>query len=81
VLIESIFLLKCHDFTPVLYLLAITSRAEHSFHKKREGRVEDIGEVYGMSCVGKAAGEIHTTILFFEDLINDAVDHCRILDQ
>jgi hypothetical protein len=34
-----------------------------------------------MSRVHEAAGEIDMTTMFFEDLIKDLVDHCKILGQ
>jgi len=66
-------------FIPAIqdFLLPELKNAWHSVLRKREGMVGS----YIMSRVHEAAGEIDMTIMFFEDLIKDVVDHCKILDQ
>jgi hypothetical protein len=48
----------------------------HGVLRKREGLVDSLG----MSRIDEAVGEIDMMIVFFEDLIKDVVDHCKILD-
>jgi hypothetical protein len=66
-------------FIPAIqgFLLPELKNAWHNILKKGEGMVGS----YSMSRVHEAAGELNMTILFFEDLIKDVVDHCKILDQ
>lgn len=66
-------------FIPAIqeFLLPELKKAWHSVLKKREGLVGS----HSMSRVNEAAGEIDVTMLFFENLIKDVVDHCKIPDQ
>jgi hypothetical protein len=66
-------------FIPAIqeFLLPEMKNAWHSVLRKREGMVGS----YSMSRVHESAGEIDMTIMFFEDLIKDVVDNCKILDQ
>jgi hypothetical protein len=71
-MLATLFIPAIHKF-----LLPELKKAWHGVLKKREGLVGS----HSMSRVNGAAGEIDVTILFFEDLIKDLVDHCKILDQ
>jgi hypothetical protein len=59
------------------FLLPELKKAWHGVLKKRDGLVGS----HSMSRVNEAAREIDVTILFFEDLIKDVMDHCKISDQ
>jgi hypothetical protein len=59
------------------FLLPELKKAWHGVLKIREG----LAASHSMSRVDGAVEEIDMTIMFFEDLIKDVVDHCKILDQ
>jgi hypothetical protein len=66
-------------FIPAIqeFLLPELKNAWHSVLRKHK----ELAGSHSMSRVDEAAGEINVTILFFEDLIKDVVDHCKIPDQ
>jgi hypothetical protein len=66
-------------FIPAIqeFLLPELKKAWHSVLKICEG----LAASHSMSHVDEAVEEMDTTIMFFEDLIKDVVDHCKILDQ
>jgi hypothetical protein len=66
-------------FVPAIqdFLLPELRKAWHGVLKIREG----LAASPGMSRVDEAVEEMDMTIMFFEDLVKDVVDHCKILDQ
>ena len=66
-------------FIPAIqeFLLPELKKAWHGVLKIREG----LAASHSMSHVDEAVEEMDMTIMFFEDLIKDVVDHCKILDQ
>ena len=72
-MLATLFIPAIQDF-----LLPELKDAWHSVLLKRKGLVEDVGSSHSMSRVHEAAGEVNMMIMFFEDLIKDVVDHCKI---
>jgi hypothetical protein len=66
-------------FIPAIqeFLLPELKKAWHRVLKTREG----LAASHSMSHVDEVVEEMDMTIMFFEDLIKDVVDHCKILDQ
>ena len=66
-------------FIPAIqeFLLPELKKAWHRVLKTREG----LAASHSMSHVDEVVEEMDMTITFFEDLIKDVVDHCKILDQ
>jgi hypothetical protein len=52
-----------------------------SAHSECERLIEDVENSPSISRVDEAVVEIKTTILIFEYLPKDVVDHCKILGQ
>jgi hypothetical protein len=70
-------------FIPAIqgFLLPELKNAWRSAHSECECLIEDVGNSHSISRVDEAVGDINTTILIFEDLLKDVVDHCKILGQ
>lgn len=66
-------------FIPAIqeFLLPEPKNAWHGVLRMREG----LAASHSMLHVDEAVEEMDMTIMFFEDLIKDVVDHCKILDQ
>jgi hypothetical protein len=72
-MLATLFIPAIQDF-----LLPELKNAWHSILLKRGGLVEDVESSRSMSRVHEAGGEVNMIIMFFEDLIKDVVDHCKI---
>jgi hypothetical protein len=73
-MLATLFIPAIQDF-----LLPELKNAWHSVLRKRGGLVKDVENSDSMSRVHEAV-EVNMMITFFEDLIKDVVDHCKILD-
>jgi len=72
-MLATLFIPAIQDF-----LLPELKNAWRSVRRKRRGLVEDVGNSHSMSRVHEAVVEVKMMIMFFEDLIKDVVDHCKI---